>query len=76
MCLIFWVYTDCMGKRYRIVIEKAANKQLFVKLVAPNNKILMHSETMKSRQAIKKNVEAMKQVAKTAVVEDKTKKKA
>jgi len=64
-----------MAGRYRIVIEKSKNKQLFVKLVAPNNKILMHSETMKSKQAIKNNVEAMKQVAKTAIVEDRTKKK-
>lgn len=57
--------------RPKIVVKPTRNKQAVVSLIAGNGETLMHSETLKSNTAVKKNITAMKKVAKTAVIVDK-----
>jgi len=61
-------------KRNRIIIETAKNKQPYVVVKAPNNRILSTSETYKRKAGAENLVEALKKALKNPVVVDNTKK--
>lgn len=61
-----------MGKT-KIIIKDTKNNQAIVELIAGNGETVMTSETLRTTQAVKKNVAAVQKIAKTAVIIDQRK---
>jgi hypothetical protein len=61
-----------MGKP-KIVIKPTINKQIVISVVAGNGEKLLTSETLKSAQAVKVSLAAIKKAVPNGVVVDKTK---
>ena len=58
----------------KIIIQLAKNKQPYVVVKSPNNRVLSTSETYKSKAGANNLVDALKKALKNPVVVDKTKK--
>jgi uncharacterized protein YegP (UPF0339 family) len=59
----------------KIILSKSKNKEFFVSVTANNNKKLVHSETFRTRQGAKNNVQALKKIIPKAKIVDNTKPK-
>lgn len=64
-----------MGRKPRIEINRATNKEYFLTVKGSNNrKIVTSGETYQRRAGVEHAVELLKKIMPTAKVEDKTKK--
>lgn len=59
--------------RPKIVIKPTSNKQIVISVVAGNGEKLLTSETLKSKQAVKVSLEAIKKAVPNGTVVDMTK---
>ena len=58
----------------KIILKLAKNKQPYVVVKAPNNRVLSTSETYKSKAGAQNLIKALKKAVKNPVVVDETKK--
>ncbi len=58
--------------RPKIIIKPTVNKQIVISVVAGNGEKLLTSETLKSAQAVKVSLAAIKKAVPNGVVVDKT----
>jgi len=56
----------------RFEIKLSADKQFYFVLIAPNNEPILRSEMYTTKDSCKNGIEAVKEYAPTATIEDKT----
>jgi len=59
--------------RPKIIIKPTTNKQIVISVVAGNGEKLLTSETLKSAQAVKVSLAAIKKAVPNGIIVDKTK---
>jgi uncharacterized protein YegP (UPF0339 family) len=63
-----------MAGKNRIIIKESKDNQKYIVVKSANNKIIVNSETYKTKQSAEKSVKALEKVIKNAKVVDQTKK--